>query len=401
MPTSVQVVSDSEIRVHNPALVAGQYPVTVSSGGQTLPGSVKLVVVDPPHFPYAVIPLNSSNLNGLADGRLIYDAERQAIYILDNSEFSPMQDSIGRFRHVNDTWVTDPTIDIPIPSPVNVPIGAPTFDTFSAMVLTPDGRRLVKSNEQTISVIDLAAWQIVSTTDASSPLGSDVTLLTGAMGNDGGFIEAASSSNGTSQAVYEVLRFDPVAGTFSVIATPSDLTTNWTLAAPVASPDPEGRQITFYSGSTLPATLLTYVVGGSTLGDSIPGDNQNITAVRYSRDGRRVLFQHHGAAGAAVLSIRSSGAADQSYQLGVMGAGVLSSDGMRAYLWDPSAGTTGLLHTLDLSMIATTGTFSELGPPVQIPDSPGTGPIMVITPDGGNLILAGTTNLIVIPTPSP
>lgn len=29
----------------------------------------------------------------------------------------------------------------------------------------------------------------------------------------------------------------------------------------------------------------------------------------------------------------------------------------------------------------------------------GTRPTMVITPDGGNLILSGTTNLIVIPTP--
>jgi hypothetical protein len=80
-----------------------------------------------------------------------------------------------------------------------------------------------------------------------------------------------------------------------------------------------------------------------------------------------------------------------------MDAAVLSPDGTRLYYYD---GPTGVLHTLDVHTPPPSGSaFAEIGSGVQVADSPGIGPTMVITPDGGNLILAGTLHLIVLPAP--
>lgn len=381
--TSVQVVSDSEIRVVNPALPAGRYPVTVSSGGVAMTGNPTFAVVDPPQFPYAAIPLDSSNLNGLPDGRLIYDAERQTIYILDNSEFFPLQDSLERFRYASGAWVADPPIDFPLSG----------GDTFSAVALTPDGKSLIKSNAQTLSIIDLSTWQIVATADATSAVGSDVDLQTGAMSNDGGFIELAST--GFSQDD-EVIRYDSVANSFSVIA--AYLDGSIASSSYIAAPTPEGNQVIFYSGSFDPALdIISYDAGTGAVNKSTP-PNGSITFASYSRDGTRTLFQTFPWSPGMIISSTTPGVAAQTYNSMSceMDAGSISPDGTRVYCYDASTGT---IHTLDVSTLATTGTSSEIGTPVQIPDSPGTRPTMVITPDGGNLILAGTTNLIVIPTP--
>jgi IPT/TIG domain len=381
--TSAQVVSDSEIKVMNPALPAGRYPITVSSGGVAMTGNPTFVVVDPPQFPYAAIPLDSSNLNGLPDGRLIYDAERQTIYILDNSEFLPLQDSLERFRYVSGAWVTDP--------PITFPLGTTPGDTFSAVALTPDGKDLIKSNAQTLSIIDAATWQVVATADATSAVGSDVDLQTGAMSNDGGFIEVAST--GFSE-VNEVVRYDTVANSFSVIT--AFIAENAS-SSYVAASSPEGNQVTFYSGSFDPAfDIISYDAGTATVTESTP-PNGSIIFAGYSRDGTRTLFQTFPWSIGMIISSTTPGAPAQTYQLsGEMDAGALSPDGTRIYYYDASTST---IHTLDVSTLATTGTSSEIGSPVQVPDSPGTRPTMVITPDGGNLILAGTTHLIVIPTP--
>lgn len=385
--TSVQVVSDSEIKVLSPALPAGRYPITVSSGGQAMSGNPTFVVVAPPAFPYAAIPLNSSNLNGLPEGRLIYDAERQAIYVLDNSEFSPMQDSLERFRYVSGSWVTDPPINFPLPSP-----SQGGFDTYSAMALTPDGRELVKSNLQTVSIIDLATWQITATADATSAVSSDVDLLTGAMSNDGGFIDLASIGSGEVDAV---LRYDSVANAFNVIAAPADLPS--VDLSYIAASSPQGEQVAFYSGAvTSPqANIITYDAGTSSISESNP-PYSGIDFASYSRDGTRTVLQLEHFYAAVIFSETIGGVPAGTYGLFNMDAAVMSPDGTRVYRYDAATGT---IHTLDVSTLDADGTFVEIGSPVQIPDSPGTDPTMVITPDGGNLILAGTTHLIIIPTP--
>jgi hypothetical protein len=385
--TGVQVVSDTEIRVQNPPLPAGQYTVSVTSGGQAMAGTTTFVVVDPPVFPYTAIARSSSNPNGLFFGRLVYDAERQAIYILENSEFMPLADDIERYRFVGGAWVSDPTINFPLPAPAD-----PRFDNFAAIALSPDGKQLLKSNYRSVSHIDPVAWQVTTTVDAGSPLlGATGSFLTGAMSNDGGFMLMTSTNGGLSPGV---ARYDILEQAFYPLTVPADFDYP---QSRIAAPTPEGEQVNLYSLSATPLSAFSYDAGSGTVSKY----SQYVTAsshfASYSRDGTRTLLATSLSQAELTVPSVSSGTLYDTYPLGQeINAAVLSPDGTRIYYYDSQA---GMLHTLDAHTPPPGGTFPEIGSGVQLPDAPGIGPVMVITPDGGTLILAGTTHLIVMPAP--
>jgi hypothetical protein len=75
---------------------------------------------------------------------------------------------------------------------------------------------------------------------------------------------------------------------------------------------------------------------------------------------------------------------------------VVSPNGTRLYYY----GGDGLVHTLDLENPRNLGpdVFPELAT-APVPDPPGAGAQMLITPEGGNLIIAGKDAVVVVPTP--
>jgi hypothetical protein len=79
-----------------------------------------------------------------------------------------------------------------------------------------------------------------------------------------------------------------------------------------------------------------------------------------------------------------------------MDSAVLSPDGNRIYAYDAAA---GMLRTLDAHTPPSGGAFPEIGTGVPVPDAPGLGHNMIITPDGGTLILAGNDHLVIMPAP--
>ena len=76
---------------------------------------------------------------------------------------------------------------------------------------------------------------------------------------------------------------------------------------------------------------------------------------------------------------------------------VLKPDGTRAYAYDTSAG--GIL-VYDVSVDRDEAAYAPLGPVVPLAGDPGTGPEMIISPDGGTLVLAGSSRIVVQPTPA-
>jgi sugar lactone lactonase YvrE len=74
---------------------------------------------------------------------------------------------------------------------------------------------------------------------------------------------------------------------------------------------------------------------------------------------------------------------------------VISPDGTTAYTYIKS---TGMVHKYDLTSVSG-GAFAEMGTGTSVPDAPGDGISMAISPDGGNLFIAGTALVIIMAAP--
>jgi hypothetical protein len=302
-----------------------------------------------------------------------------------------MTDQIERYRFVNGAWVSDPPLTFPIPATGG-------FDTFSAIALTPDGQQLLKSNILTVSHIDPVAWQVTQTVDGTSALGADSSLLMGAMSNDGGFILVADMNGGTFDTV---VRYDSVEQAFYPLPPPSGFQGLYAETHMVVG-TAEGDHVGFYySGTGTTQSVYDYDVGAGTGSQNPNLSTANGHLVSYSRDGTRILVQggvnSFIPAALIVPSVQPNTAYD-IYPVSTvqLDSAVLSPDGTRIYAYDASA---GMLHTLDAHTPPSGGVFAEIGTPVPVPDPPGLGHNMIITPDGGTLILCGNDHLVIMPAP--
>ena len=79
----------------------------------------------------------------------------------------------------------------------------------------------------------------------------------------------------------------------------------------------------------------------------------------------------------------------------------LSPGGSKAYTYLQN---TTVLHTYNLNGTLTpadpdTGLFPEIGTGTSLPSNPGLNPVMTVSPDGGNLFIAGDAGIVVVPAP--
>jgi hypothetical protein len=266
--------------------------------------------------------------------------------------------------------------------------------------LSPDGRELLRTARQTItrfypSQIDPAGSLPLETLDARSALGTDVALMGAAMANDGSFVGPAYRSGSFAPIAY---RYDVLERAFHLLATPASLTH---AEFRTGLPTPTGRTVSLvYTGAGLPRSRFDFSASTGTVAEA-PNFASTLTRIwTHSRDetvwawgleegngnALWVSAPHPGLGGVTALF---------ALQLS-MDAAVVSPNGKRLYYYETAQHR---VHALDVEhpqqMV---NHFPEVGVSAPI-DPPGTGAQLLITPDGGTLIIAGKDRVIVMPVP--
>lgn len=375
LASSMTVVNDTEIHASYPALTAGSYSVVVQDGG-SLPTGATLVVVPAPSYSYSAISRPTGG-TAIPQGNLIYDAERQAIYVGDtNLDFSSSSyvDRVERYYFSGGNWVAGSPATFPYPHNLN-----------SRIALAPDGSSLLKTDNAAIRQLDPSTLSTTSSTSTGTVFGNVSTLNLMAMANDGFAVGNAFPQG--SDAVY--YRYDFQDKVF------------YTLGMPVGFTDPGNRRLVAsadgsrilavdinYSSNPEP---LFYYDASSTSFVETALSTLYIDMVTLDRSGVKSAL-----AGSSTVTVYDADF-NSLGTLTVPTAMVMSPDGTALYTYTNS--DKGL-HKYDLTSPDGLGSFT-LASSSTITDLPGDngGATMTISPDGGTLFLVGNQRVIVTPVP--
>ena len=362
-------VSDTEIRVTHPALAAGTYPVNVT-GGPARPTRANLVVISPPVLAAAAIMRTSGGV-----GNLIYDAQRQALYLMDADNAR-----IERYRFAGG-W-----------QPAELfAVGGGGGNIRIA--LSPDGTELLKTGGSALVRYDPANFSVLGAADASSLLGLGVGTNLIAFGNDGRAVISASSTS----AGATLFRYDMLNRIFSGLSTQPDMANRSIVASAdgdtIVLPTFESRAPGFerpvvtYDATVGALTEHAGVMTSGTEHASVSRDGSRMILVSFPRSPSQTttVYNFSGGAGGA-LTVHGTLPAD------LLGF-VISPDGTRAYAY--FGGGTPTVRRYNLSA---PGPFPEIASVAVA--SPGTFfNAMTISPDGGWLFLAGNERVVILQAP--
>lgn len=366
LATNAFVQSDTEIGATYPAsLTAGtSHAITVGDGSTTLTSraSLKLVVINPPAYSTVAIARPSSPGN-VVD--LIYDGERQAVYLLDSNN------RIERYTFASGTTWNVSTLTVGSGGNAHI-------------ALAPDGTQLIKTNgaAPSLEVVDPVA--LTSSTVAATFTGLSAPASLGAIvfSNDGRAIGSASGSP-SGIALY---RYDTLRQRFT------SLTWDSTDSTAFASGDGDTVILpTFDPGQNAGLSYVYDASAGTFLQGNLPVNRSSRLSV--SRDASNIMrvITSDTVFGGPVVTNYGAGAFTIGGTLPANVNGfVISPDGNTAYAY-----FNGAIHKFNLT-VPSNGSFQEMGSvPVA---SPGTSVnVMAITPDGGPLFLAGNQNVVVVP----
>jgi hypothetical protein len=356
---SAVVVSDTEIRATPPQLAAGPYSISVSSGAASIPtrAVLKLVVVDPPAFPFTSITRPT------AAGRpanLIYDAERRALLFTD-----PANNRILRYA-LSDS-------------------GSTALDSSSAVghiALSPDGTELIRvvPGMPQLLRLDPVTLATLSSVDAfRAPGSSSVSTL--AFANDGAGI--GGGVYGYSATLY---RYDMLTQTFSPISsfhTPLERQVfasadGSTLVLPYTDPHAGDNRIYTYDATTGRLTPRPVTTPG-------------FRALSVSRNGSRIILADMGN-----MSPQTVVYGAEFNALGTLPNDaipfVLSPNGDFAYAYHQPEGRVRKF-SISAGGVIEVGSSSAVAPANTEMSE------MTISPDGGTLFLVGTTSVVIAPAP--
>jgi hypothetical protein len=363
--TSATVVNDTEIRATHPALVAGSYPVTVRSSAATLPSRARLEVLDRPGFAYSVIPYSGYVTD------LIYDAERQSLYVFDDVD----KHQIGALRFDGTTWVT------------GTPYSFGSSATYG-WALAPDGTELLVSMGGITRRIDPSTLQVMDSVAAAA---LDPTFT-----NDG---FAFVRSDATVDA--RLARYDMLTRQTSQLTAGIDIS-----GQRFRSRSRDGSTVLFVhsSGYVNPPSLPIIVyraADGSFTASAV--STSRVFDVSMDRKASRILIAQpdnstvtatvcDGSLTAALGALPATAEGDALF--------VVSPDGQYAYAFHKSG---NLIRKFNLAA-PVAGSFVEIGSGTVLADRPSVenrrGPTrMTISPDGATLFIAGNQNIIVMPAP--
>jgi IPT/TIG domain-containing protein/BACON domain-containing protein len=369
--SSVLILSDTEIQAVYPGLTAGSYNITVSDAGApfTTRSGVKLLVVDP--LPPSAAATIARSAGGAAATDLIYDAERKALYLMDQQA-----NRLERHQFNGTTWAL-----------TSMPF-AGGGTTNRRITLSPDGTLLLKTSGDGSLLTRIATATFAALPgDDAAPIGS-TALNRIAFANDGTAI-------GNSAGATTLYRYDMLTRQFVILGTDFDLL-NRHIAA---SSDGDTLVLTSELLSSGGA-ILTYDASNGTLTERTAGNATDLDndKVSISRDGSRILLLSPDSSGSGNRPVvyDASFAVLGRLPVGLNGF-VLKPDGSAAYGYYP--GSTSV-RKFDLTQPPDgNGVFPEDGSGTVI-TAPGTSSTaMTMSPEGTTLFLAGDQNLIVLSVP--
>jgi len=365
---SASFVSDTEIHASYPALAAGSYPVNVANGGPALATRAQLVV-NAPSLPAASL-VRTNNPSGV--GNLIYDAERQAVYLMDGDN-----NRIERYRVSGGMWLADSLVT-----------GASGINPRIA--LSPDGTELLKTSGGTMSRINPVTFSAMSGIDAMPFLGVGGNLNLIAFGNDGGAI--GSSFAPAPASGITLYRYDMLTQRFASVSTQTDMTNRLIVASA------DGDTLVLPTFEPLIPALAKPVFTYDSSGGSLTQTAVTTTSTGHaslSRDGSRIILTTAESSATQVTTVYNGSLAALGNLPADLRGFVISPDGATAYAYFSGSGT---IRKFDLTS-PSGGGFTEVGVGTPV-DSPGTFfSSMTISPDGGTLFIAGNQRMIVMPAP--
>ena len=356
------VASETDLRVTYPALAPGSYEVQIDIPDHqgTLQSTARLVIIEPTNYTAQALAYPSAQT---AVHRVVYDAERSAIIVATQSG------NVIRYAYAQGAWQA--------PSSISVP------DLQDITLSTQGDRLLVLTRGSLISSDAVTLAPIATATASDLPIGAFLKNLA-TTNEDRAFVTTGQATSGATP----VYLFD---GRSNTLLSSSQTLNNGTPAAAG-----QGSSVLFVQGhpSTTTATPVyifsTADARFSSLGVTI---NQNSIYPSVDKGGTRAVLNGvrvHGTTPTA--SFKLLGTLPDS-----TAAVVLNMQCTRAYTYDPAGG--GIL-VFDISADRDGAAFTALGTAVALPADPGTNVRMTLSPDGRALFIAGSTQLVVQPTPA-
>ena len=361
--SSYSLISDTEIRFNTPPLSAGGYAVKANNDlGVDRPGAT-LVVATPPS--YAATMLSYPSVATREPRALIYDAERQALLVGIRYPSASLGSELLRYSYSNGSWT----------GPTSVVVG-----NLRGAALSPDGQRVLAISDISTSEVDPVSLTIG--TVRAAPFSSFYYLNHLIFANDGTAI-ITTGLNGSGYT--DAYRYSIRTSTLSSLPCCDD-------SLYFGTPGVSGNGalgVFVQGGLSPPPSVYSYNASTAVFGPVGLSLNQNNVAPALDRTGSRIILRG--------VDVYSQSFTPLGNLPGTPWAIVLKPDGTRAYTYDPGS---HLLRTFDLTQSPVGGFFPEVGVGTALPGGALTATvIMTISPDGGTLFLAGSNQIVVLPTP--
>lgn len=350
----------TEIVATHPALTAGSYPVHVDASNHQgdIPSTVALVVQDPTAFAATTL----AHVAGTTAVRsLSYDAERHALLLVTDT---PPSNPIVRYVYESGAW--------------SAPAQAP--GAFLDAALTSDARQIYGITATTLVPVDPVTLALGTAVSAAS-LVENSALKNIVVGNDNrALVTTSLTTSGSTQGYI----YDPTSATLNLNGTTLNN------ATPVMSGNGSGAIVVQGDPSlTSDIPVYLYSTSSNSLTASAVSLRQNTVVPAIDRAISRVVLNG--------LRVYDGNLALLGTLPETTAAVILRPNGSRAYAYDPTAG--GIL-VYDISVDRDEAAYTALGAVTPLAGDPGSGVRMAITPDGGTLFLAGSTQIVVLPTPA-
>jgi len=393
--TAFTVVSDTEIQASYPVLAPGSYPVQIQapSSPGTIISQANLVAVNAPGYAATTIsyPSGSPQVS-----EFLYDAERKVLLVADTAG-----GKVLRYSFSGSTWSSTPIIT-----------------GLSDIALSTDGQHLLALSQTNLYQLTPAlASDITTPPPTFATAGTYFKNL--AMGNDGNAVVTTGYAGSTSTAlyVYTACNAINIIDTTCIPAFSQPATTP-ALDNSTAVGSSDGSLIAIMQGDstlTSPPGFYQYVAASDTFSAIGIGLNQNSIApalgvytppsttssTTATPSTTRIVLSGKDASNNTVTNVY-----DASYTL----LGTLPSTTLAVAVKQDVTATHAYaftfdsadskVHSFDVTTSQAGAAFQEAVPGgTALLGNPGAGVRMVISPDGGTLFLAGSTQIVVLPSP--